>query len=131
MTSSHSIVGRREFITAASAAGLAAALPAGAAGQAKSAPQQSPGWHSATLDYLNSLARPDGGYAADELGRSHLSSTYAVVGCYRSLGQKLPNAKKTAEFIRTHHPAQLKKLEQEHRGFDLEQIEALLWLGED
>jgi hypothetical protein len=35
------------------------------------------------------------------------------------------------EFVRTHHPSQLKKLEQEQRVFEFQQIQALVWLGAD
>ena len=33
-----------------------------------------------------------------------------------------------AEFIRSHHPTQLKKLEQEHRIFHYQQVQSLAWL---
>src|SRR5262249_42531817 len=36
-----------------------------------------------------------------------------------------------AQYVRTHHPMALKKLEQEHRAFDWQQIQALVWLGEE
>src|SRR6266699_2217842 len=46
------------------------------------------------------------------------------------LAALLPSAS-LAQFVRTHHPRELKKLEQEHRAFDWQQIQSLVWLGED
>lgn len=43
----------------------------------------------------------------------------------------MPEKLKVAQFVRTHHPSQLKNLEQEHHQFEWEQVEAMLWLGED
>src|SRR4051812_34005470 len=76
---------------------------AGASAQPPDAP--------ATVAYLKSLARPDGGYAWDDQERSHLTPTFAVIGCYRLLGQDPPDARRLAEFVRTHHPFRIKKLE--------------------
>jgi prenyltransferase beta subunit len=81
--------------------------------------------------YLESLARPDGGYGWDDQEQSHLTPTYAVIGCYHLLNRKPPNAEKLAQFIKTHHPEQLKKLEQEHRVFEFQQVQSLVWLGAD
>jgi len=47
------------------------------------------------------------------------------------LGQASPKTSQLAEFIRTHHPGALKKLEQERRIFEWQQVQALVWLGED
>jgi hypothetical protein len=108
-------------------AGAAPALPirllSQIAGQAPSA--------DAILCYLESLARPDGGYAWEDQEDSHLTPTLAVIGCYHVLGQMPPNRTRVAEFVRTHHPAELKKLEQERRIFEFQQVQALAWLGEN
>jgi hypothetical protein len=88
-------------------------------------------WKSAVAAYLESLSRPDGGYAWQDQHRSHLTPTFAVIGSYRALNRTPPNKSRLAEFVRAHHPAQLKKLEQEHREFEFQQIQSLLWLGED
>lgn len=85
----------------------------------------------ATLRYLESLARPDGGYGWEDQEHSHLTPTFAVIGCYQLLKQSVPNKSKVAEFVRMHHPGALKKLEQERRIFDFQQVQALAWLGED
>ncbi len=110
------------------AAGLLSASPAtlftkAAAASASGVPQ--------ILAYLESLARPDGGYAWADQADSHLTPTFAVIGCYRLLKQTPPNKQRLAEFVRTHHPSRLKKLEQEHREFEFQQIQSLRWLGED
>jgi hypothetical protein len=112
----------------AAAAELGSLLPAAAAGQAPTDRLEA---HARIERYLESLARPDGGYAWDELAVSHLTPTFAVIGCYRLLGRRPPHPERLAAFVRTHHPAQLKKLEQEHRVFEYQQIQSLLWLGAD
>lgn len=81
--------------------------------------------------FLESLSRPDGGYAFPGQGRSHLTSSFAAVGCYHALGEQPPRPKQLASFIRENHPSRLKKLEQEHREFDYQQIQALVWLAQD
>ncbi|HEX5176186.1 MAG TPA: prenyltransferase/squalene oxidase repeat-containing protein, partial [Chthoniobacteraceae bacterium] len=85
----------------------------------------------AIIGYLESLARGDGGYAWEDQEQSHLTPTFAVIGCYKILGQLPPNPARVAEFVRTHHPAQLKKLEQERRMFEFQQVQSLVWLGAD
>jgi len=127
---------RRAILKALTASGLCAAVPV------RSVPVRAyekerltaslqTDWKSSVTAYLESLARPDGGYAWHDLQRSHLTPTFAVIGSYRALKRTPPNIRRLAEFIRTHHPAQLKKLEQEHREFEFQQIQSLLWLGED
>lgn len=81
-------------------------------------------------DYLAKHARPDGGYAFADQQRSHLTPTYAVIGAYRLLGEEPPNRAALAEYVRIHHPRELKKLEQERRIFEFQQVQALVWLGE-
>jgi hypothetical protein len=83
------------------------------------------------LNYLSTLRRADGGFAWEDQQESHLTPTFAAIGCYRALGAAPPNTQELAQFIRAHHPARLKKLEQEHRVFDFQQIQSLVWLGED
>ncbi len=88
-------------------------------------------WHVDVLKYLQTLARPDGGYAWEDQKHSHLTPTFHAIGCYHVLKQTPPNKKALAEFVRTHHPRELKKLEQERRVFEFQQVQALAWLGED
>jgi hypothetical protein len=85
----------------------------------------------ALVHYLESHGRPEGGYAWEDQEQSHLTPTFAVIGCYHALKQKPPQPGRVAEFVRTHHPGQLKKLEQERRVFVFQQVQALAWLGED
>src|SRR6478609_6690263 len=106
---------------------LALALALGLTANAAAQPTEPP----STADYLRSLARPDGGYGWDDQDRSHLTPTFAVIGCYRLLGQEPPEPRRLAEFVRTHHPFRIKKLERELRDFEYQQIQSLLWLGED
>jgi hypothetical protein len=117
---------RREFLAASSAAGLATILPQSAWSEESSA---SSDWQKSLEKYLGQLARTDGGYGWDDQQRSHLAPTFAVIGCYHLLGKKPPNADILAEFVRTHHPAALKKLEQEHRIYTYQQVQSLAWLG--
>ncbi|MSU23905.1 MAG: prenyltransferase [Opitutus sp.] len=85
---------------------------------------------AAVTNYLATHARGDGGYAFADQQRSHLTPTYAVIGAYRLLGQMPPNPAALANYVRTHHPRELKKLEQERRIFEFQQVQALVWLGD-
>jgi hypothetical protein len=113
---------RRTMLKTAALAGVAVALPLRAASASR---------HQSLLNYLESLARPDGGYGFAGQERSHLTASFAVAGCYRLLRRMPPNRVQLAEFIRTHHPRELKKLEQERRVFEFQQIQALSWLEYD
>ena len=112
---------RRTLLKSAAAAGLCSALPRIRAAQPAAA---------VVLDYLARHARPDGGFAWADQERSHLTPTYAVIGAYRLLGQMPPNRAALADYVRTHHPRELKKLEQERRIFEFQQVQALVWLGD-
>ncbi|HAK94691.1 MAG TPA: prenyltransferase [Planctomycetes bacterium] len=86
--------------------------------------------------YLESLARPDGGYGWADQPDSHLTPTFAVIGCYRLLGKDAPGKAELARYVRTHHPitgagAEAGIHAAELRSFVYEQIQSLLWLGED
>ncbi len=112
---------RRTLLKSAAVAGLAGAWPRMNWAQAGGGP---------VLDYLEKHARPDGGYAFADQQRSHLTPTYAVIGAYRLLGVAPPNATALADYVRKHHPRELKKLEQERRIFEFQQVQALVWLGD-
>ncbi len=88
-------------------------------------------WRAALTNYLETHARPDGGYAWEGQTDARLTPTFAVIGCYHALKQMPPRRATLAAFVRTHHPSQLKKLEQEHRDFERQQIQSLVWLDED
>lgn len=118
---------RRTMLKTVAVAGAAATFPVPSLSQS----QENGNWHNATLRYLESLAHPDGGYGWEGQAHSHLTPTFHVIGCYRLLNLTPPKSGQLAEFIRTHHPSVLKKLEQERRIFDFQQVQALIWLGED
>jgi len=112
---------RRTLLKSAAVAGLCSALPRIRAAQRAD---------SVVLAYLARHARPDGGYAFADQQRSHLTPTYAVIGAYQLLGETPPNQARLTEYVRTHHPRELKKLEQERRIFEFQQVQALVWLGD-
>lgn len=85
----------------------------------------------AILDYLQTLRRDDGGYGWEDQVLSHLTPTFGVIGCHRLLDVAPPDRARLAQYVRTHHPRELKKLEQERRVFEFQQVQALAWLGED
>lgn len=118
---------RRAMLKTAAMAGAAAAFSSALFSQSRTEVN----WRGTILRYLESLARADGGYGWEGQEHSHLTPTFYVIGCYRLLGTVSPRAKQLAEFVRTHHPSALKKLEQERRVFDFQQVQALVWLGED
>jgi hypothetical protein len=119
-------VTRRAMLKGLALAGCGAALP-----WKSFAAQPAAINAGAILNYLETLARPDGGYAWEDQEKTHLTPTYAVTGCYTALGRVPPRKQALAAYIRTHHPSVLKKLEQEHREFEYQQIQSLTWLKED
>ncbi len=83
------------------------------------------------LGHLEGLRRSDGGYAWPDQDQSHLTPSFAALGCYHILNQEPPNKTALVEFLRTHHPFAIKKLERDLPVFDFQQIQSLLWLGQD
>src|SRR3954471_6849915 len=122
---------RRAVLASAAALGSSFIL-GGCAHQAPRAdpPSSNQKWRQAVLAYLQSLARPDGGYAFADQQRSHLTPTYAVIGCYHLLREPIANQKTLATFVRENYPSKLKKLEQERRAFEFQQVQSLIWLGD-
>src|SRR5690349_11624247 len=93
-------VRRRSGITRRSALkALAAMLPHRASSQTHPTD-----WPAPILAYLQRLARPDGGYAWEDQDESHLTPTFAVIGCHHLLGRTPPDPQRLADFVRTHHP---------------------------
>ena len=131
---------RRELLKLVAVAGMAgnavcatSSNPPVRAGRSEKPPLD---WRQAVLGYLESLARPDGGYGWDDQPDSHLTPTFAVIGCYKLFNQDPPNKKALAEFVRTHHPitgqdAEAGKHAAELRTFVYQQVQSLLWLNED
>src|SRR6478752_8682275 len=104
---------------------LLSALPAALAAQA-------PAKQDTVIRYLETLAKPDGGYGWEQDSHSHLTTSFAVVGCYHLLKQSPPRKKALADFIREHYPMPAARhKDRPLRRFDYEQIQALLWLNED
>ncbi|HEY7326562.1 MAG TPA: prenyltransferase/squalene oxidase repeat-containing protein [Gemmataceae bacterium] len=120
-------ISRRTLLRTVAATGLCAALP----NIAGSLPAAVADGQTAITSYLESLARSDGGYAWSDQPQSHLTPTFAVIGCYRLLKQQPPRKDRLADFVRTHHPFRVKKLERELRVFEFQQIQSLIWLGGD
>jgi hypothetical protein len=79
-------ISRRAMLKGIAAAGLGAALPVTAFG----AREEERAWRSEVLQYLEKHARPDSGYAWEDQESSHLTPTFAVVGCYHVLKQMPP-----------------------------------------
>lgn len=95
-----------------------------------------PTWTQATLGYLEGLARRDGGYGWSDQPDSHLSPTFAVLGTYHALGRTPPRKADAARYVLTHHPIrgehpETKGHAAELRTFLFQQIQSLVWLGED
>lgn len=116
---------RRSILKSAALAAAASACPGLLLGQGTKTGNER------IAAYLETLARPDGGYGWDGQEHAHLTPTFFVIGTYRLLKNEPPRKAKLIEFVRTHHPAALKKLEQERRIFEWQQIQALTWLGAD
>ena len=118
---------RRDVLKTLAVGGAIAAWPRAAHGQTASiAPS-----HAGILAYLKTLARPDGGYAWGDQEISHLTPTFGAIGSYHVLAQTPPQRDTLVAYVRTHHPREIKKLEQERRIFDWQQVQALTWLGAD
>ena len=88
------------------------------------------------VSYLESLARPDGGYGWEDQADSYLSVSYAVIGSYRLLGRRPPRRGALAKYIGEAHPIRSARTETrihstDPRIFLYEQIQSLLWLGYD
>lgn len=77
------------------------------------------------------MRRTDGGCNWPDQDRSHLTPTFAAIACYPIIGREPPDKSSLAEYVRTHHPFRIKKLERDLKVFEYEQIQSLLWLGED
>jgi hypothetical protein len=117
---------RRRFLAAAAMTGLGWA-GANACAKAPSTSELT----DAVSSYLLARRTSDGRFGWHDLPRPHLTPTFAAIGCFQILGRPLPEPAKTAEFVREHHPFRIKRLERDLRVFDYQQIQSLLWLGED
>jgi hypothetical protein len=87
-------------------------------------------WKQKTAEFIQSLAREDGGFAFPDQAQSHLTTTFAALGTQRRLGVKAANPDRIAAFVRASHPQNWRKPDGRQHEFDLQQIQALLWLGQ-
>jgi hypothetical protein len=120
---------RRDLLKGLAAAGVCAATPVrlwGAGGEAVRS-----GWTASLLAFLNSCARSDGGYAWPDHPDSHLTTTFAAIGCHLSLKHELPNRAALESFIRNNHPVKRSRPESPLHVFEWQQMQALRWLGAD
>lgn len=135
---------RRTMLKGLAAAGLGAMVPMRMLGAEKAV-----AWKEELLRFLQSCAKPDGGYGWPESGRtanettergravpapykdidSHLTPTFAVIGCYVALQREVPNKAALAEYVRENHPVKRTRPESPLRFFDWQQLQALRWLG--
>ena len=118
---------RRSLLKLAAIAGTAAACGYRSAAE----PAKRPPAVDAMLTYLETLAREDGGYGWGDQEISHPTPTFGVVGCYHRLHLTPPRSDALERYVRRGHPREIKKLEQERRLFDYQQVQTLAWLGAD
>lgn len=127
MNASFARLTRRDTLKTLALGGALMALPR-ASGQSRGA---EPGAARAILGYLQTLRKEEGGYGFEDQVLPHLTPTFAVIGCHRLLRATSPDKAQLTEWVRTHHPRELKKLEQERRVFEFQQVQALAWLEAD
>ena len=81
-------------------------------------------WH-----YLESLVRPDGGYAWPDDPDSTLTTTFAAIACYRLLGLQPPRKSELVKFLGGAYPMpESRRKDRPLHRFDYEQVQGLLWL---
>ena len=119
---------RREVLKLIAVAGASTAWPGRLFGQAMRPPDASV---ESITAYLESLRRSEHGYGWGDQEMSHLTPTFGVIGAYHVLKLTPPNREALASYVRSHHPRALKRLQQEARVFDWQQVQALTWLGAD
>jgi len=92
-----------------------------------------PAWANQLYHWIESHHHPDGGYASAGQSRSHLTPTHAAIGSLRQLGRGLTPARRDSlvDYIRTHHPHDLKPLQRETRRYLFDQLQSLSWLDAD
>lgn len=119
---------RREVLKLIAVAGAASACPGRLFGRAPRPPAPTVRTIAA---YLESLRGSDHGYAFARHARSHLTPTFAVIGCHRLLEMMPPDRDALCDFLRASHPRELQRQQRERRHFDYQQIQSLVWLGDE
>lgn len=95
-----------------------------------------PTWKKQVLRYVQSLAKPDGGYGWKNQYDSHLTPTFAVIGILNAI-QELPKSKlQLITFVKNHHPQKGTNKEAGPSGTQLrnltyQQLQSIVWLGGD
>lgn len=115
---------RRAYLQTLGLAGLA--LKANSLCAAEERPKD---WKAPVLEYLEGLAKSDGGYGWADQERSHLTVIWAVIGSYTLLGVKPLLREPLVQLILISHPHWRRKPERELQEFDRQQIESLTWIG--
>jgi hypothetical protein len=116
---------RRALLQGLAMAGVCTALPTRLWSQSDAA------WTDRLFEFLAGCARADGGYAWPDEPDSHLSNTFAVIGCHVLFKREPPNKTALAEYVRENHPAKRSRPESPLHFFEWQQIQALRWLGAD
>lgn len=121
---------RRSFVRdAALGAALCAVRPSLAGAPAGDAARR-------IADWLETLARPDGGYGWPGQPDGHLVVGYAVAGACHALGRRPPRVAEMAAWVRNAHPLRGPDPETRVHSAELKeivywQIRTLAWLGQD
>ncbi len=117
---------RRKTLKVLAASGLASLLPRGAVGQDGLVKSE-----GSLTAFLESLRGSDGGYAWPGQQVAHLTPTLYAIGCYHALGVDPPRKDELIAFTWSHHPQSVWPLSERRYVFDHQQLQALVWLGED
>ncbi|MBI4905476.1 MAG: terpene cyclase/mutase family protein [Acidobacteria bacterium] len=87
---------------------------------------------SSLANFVETLAKPGGGYSWLPESDAHLTPTFGAVACYHVLGEPCPGRAATARFLRERYPMpERRRNDRPLRRFNYEQIQGLLWLNED
>jgi hypothetical protein len=86
---------------------------------------------AAPLGFLERRRNADGGYGWSPGEPSHLTPTFAAVGCYGLLRAAVPEPRRVAEFVLSHYPMpDARRTDRPLWRFDFEQAQTLQWLGQ-
>jgi len=86
------------------------------------------------VNYIQSLAKSDGGYGWEDQYDGHLTPTFAAIGVLYHLDALPDDRSRLAEYVKTHHPQRGPNKEAGPSGAEMrdlvyQQIQALTWLG--
>lgn len=93
---------------------------------------------TAVMNYVNqNLAKGDTGFGWEDQPDRHLTPTYAAIGIMHHLNELPADASRLTDFVRTHHPQRNPQNREagnsgtELRNLVYQQVQSLLWLGDD